>query len=100
MARGTFQRYLVEAYHSAVSTERLTESARRARATARDVTDEGQPVRYLRATFVPEDELCLYSYEAVSRNAVEKASRRAGIGPGRIVEALHVGSVAIGRGRR
>jgi hypothetical protein len=91
VGRGQLQRYLVEVYHSGLCAEELPEAAVRARAAARELTDEGRPVRYLRATFVPEDETCFYLYEAATAGAVEEASKRAGISHGRIVEAVQVG---------
>ena len=59
----------------------------RARKAAGHLADAGTDVRYLRAIFVPEDELCLYLLDAVSIEAACDLIRRAGISPNRIVEA-------------
>ena len=80
--------YLVEMY---VPRSR----ARDARAAGRDVgaaaaalEREGTPVRYVRTTYLPDDETCFHVLEAVSEKAVGEVFRRAGIGPGRIVSAV------------
>jgi hypothetical protein len=39
----------------------------------------GRDVRNLCVLFVPEDELCLYVFEAASRDAVADAGRQAGM---------------------
>lgn len=73
------QRYLVEVYHSGLCAGELPDSADRARSAAREVADEGRPVRYLRAIFVPEDETCFFLYEASSPDAVREAARRSAL---------------------
>ncbi len=49
---------------------------------------EGTPVRYVRMTYLPNDETCFHIFEAASEEAVSEACRRAGIGSGRIVPAV------------
>jgi len=79
--------YLVEAYvpRSRASAARTAE--RDARAAAEELVQEGTPVRYVRMTFLPDDETCFHIFEASSEEAVGEACRRAGIGSGRIVPA-------------
>jgi hypothetical protein len=45
-------------------------------------------VQYVRTTFLPEDETCFHVFEASSAEAVGAVSRRAGLGPARIVPAV------------
>jgi hypothetical protein len=49
---------------------------------------EGTRVRYVRMTFLPDDETCFHIFEAASKAAVVEACRRAGIGSGRIITAV------------
>ena len=78
-------RFLVEAYTPA--TIKIAEVEARARQAAGHLADAGTDVQYLRAIFVPEDELCLHLLDAVSIEAAYDLIRRAGISPDRIVEA-------------
>jgi hypothetical protein len=80
--------YLVELYVAREDSAAVENGARRARAAADELTEEGAPVRYLRAIFVPEDETCFFLYEALSAEAVRAAARRAGLVSGRVTEAL------------
>jgi hypothetical protein len=47
-------------------------------------------VRYLRATYLPGDDLCFSLFEAPSREAVRQANDRAGMTYERISEAFDV----------
>jgi len=42
----------------------------------------------VRSIFVPEDETCIYLYEAASQDAVEEAARRAGLPIDTVAEAI------------
>ena len=54
------------------------------------MTREGTPIRYLRAMFLGEDEVCFHLYEAASPELVQEASRRALIPVERVTETLDV----------
>ena len=82
--------YLVECYVPNSRSRELPETAARAQEAAQILTAEGAQVRYLRSTFVPSDELCLHLFEADSADRVSEASKRAGIEPERVVEAVTV----------
>ena len=77
-------RFLVEAYTPSAAA---TSAGSRARAAARQLALDGHPVRYVRSTFVPEDETCLHVFEAGSIETVREVSERAGLEPQRILEA-------------
>ena len=80
--------YLIESYlHRSRSGELPAEVDRLRRATE-SLTAEGAPVRHLRSTFLPGDELCLHLFEAESEAMVGEASRRAAIEPARVVQAI------------
>jgi hypothetical protein len=78
-------RFLVEAYMPA--TVQLAEVEARARRAADHLTEAGADVEYVRAIFVPEDELCLHLLDADSVEAATDLVRRAGISPARVVRA-------------
>ncbi len=74
--------YLVESY--AASSVALDEARERAKRTA----ELGAGVRYVRTTFLPEDETVLHLFEAPSASALDQAGRRAALEFERIVEAV------------
>ena len=78
-------RFLVEAYTPA-SIE-IAQVEARARRAADDLAGAGTDVQYVRAIFVPEDELCLHLVDAASAEVANDLVRRAGISPDRIVKA-------------
>ena len=80
--------YLVEAYVPRSRAQDARSAGRRARLAAERLSSEGMPVRYVRTTFVPDDETCFHFFEAGSEEAVIEVCRRAGIGSARIVSAV------------
>jgi hypothetical protein len=81
-------RYLVEAYVPRSLAREAQAAGRDARAAAEELVREGTPVRYVRMTFLPDDETCFHTFEAASEEAVAEACRRARIEPARIVLAI------------
>lgn len=82
--------YLVEGYLPRSRAAELTESVARVRGAARALTAEGVPVCHVRSSFLPADELFLHLLEAPSAEAAGELTKRAGIAPDRIVEAVPV----------
>jgi hypothetical protein len=80
--------FLVETYVPKMAPNDARVARRRARMAARQLSREGEPVRYLRTTLLPEDETCFHLFEATSEGAVAEVCRRAGLGSPRIVQAL------------
>jgi hypothetical protein len=76
-------RYLAESYLGRRGD--LRDHVRRAGAAARSLG-----VRHLRASYMPDDELCLHWLEAPSPAVVDAVGRRARIGFDRIVEAVEM----------
>jgi hypothetical protein len=74
--------YLLEAYLGRSQSGELAGIAKRLRKAA-----QGQPVRYVRSTYVPEDETCFHYVEAHSVSAAEALARRAQLTFDRILEA-------------
>jgi len=82
--------YLVDGYLPRSRSGELAELIARLRAAAERLSAEGAPVRHVRSSFLPADELCLHLIEAESPEAAGEATRRAGMAPERIVEAVSV----------
>lgn len=80
--------YLVETYVPRGREGELEAAAGRACDAATRLTEEGRQIRFLRSTFVPDDELCFLIFEAESQALVAEAAARAEIEYERIVEAV------------
>jgi hypothetical protein len=78
--------YLVECYLPRARSTELAEVTTRLSTTGRGGR-AAQPARYLRSTYVPEDEICFHLFEAESVEAVRAASLHASLTFDRIVEA-------------
>ena len=77
--------YLVESYASGSVADDQRERAQLA-------AEVGSGVRYVRTTFLPEDETVLHVFEAATPEALREAARIAALPYDRIVEAVE-GSV-------
>jgi hypothetical protein len=82
------QSYFAEAYVARSRTSELRAHERRARAAAKELTQQGIRIRFVRSIFVPADEICFYVFEAISAEAVGAACDRAALRFERIVEAV------------
>jgi hypothetical protein len=81
--------FVVEAYEPrGRGAEALIGLEERARAATAELSRSGSHVRYVRTTFLPDDEICFHVFEAPSREAVLEAARKAGFAYARITEAL------------
>jgi Protein of unknown function (DUF4242) len=80
--------YLAEVYLPRSRAHELRATARRACAAAAELSREGVPIRYIRTTYLPDDETCFHHFEAPTPAAVEEATRRAALGRVRIVPAI------------
>ena len=84
-ARKTF---LVEHYWPGVTAEQFGDAAGRVRTSADRLAANGEPIRYLHSTLVPEDEAAFCVFDAASESLVEEAYRRAGVRFERMVAAV------------
>lgn len=82
------QSYLAEAYIARPRAGELPAHERRARAAAKELTQQGIPIRFLRSIFVPADEICFYVFEADSAETVGAACKRAALRFERVIEAV------------
>lgn len=89
--------YLVEVYLPRAQADEARASGRRARAAAEELSGEGVSIRYVRTTFLPDDETCFHLFEAPELAAVEEVSRRAALGCARIVGAIEASGGVTGR---
>lgn len=80
--------YLLETYLARSQPAAASDAGQRARAAARGLAGEGTPILYLRTMFLPDDETCFHLFDAASADAVAEVGRRAGLGNGRIVQAI------------
>jgi len=80
--------YCLEIYLAAGSPAALEEAAGSARAAAEAFGAPGRSVRYLRSTYLPEDETCLHFFAAPSGEDVAEAARQAGLTGHRITRSI------------
>jgi hypothetical protein len=79
------RQFLVEVFMPRAAAGELA-SAERHAAAASTQLDGG--VRYVRATYIPEDEICFFVFDAPSGRDAALAAQRAGLEPIRVVEAV------------
>ena len=79
------ENFLVERYLERTRRGDLAAVAEALRRSAQELTREGDPVRYVRSIYLPDDETCLDLYVASSSEVVSQATRRAGVSYDRIV---------------
>lgn len=80
--------YLVEIYLASSASGERQEREQQATSAAATLTREGTHVRFGGSIHVPEDEMCLFVFEAPSAPAVALVAARAGLEALRIVEAV------------
>ena len=73
-----------------VTPEVLQSAGMRAKTCCAEMTQEGQPVRWIRSFFLPETAQTHCYFEAPSRTAVEEANQRARIPFTRISEVVEM----------
>jgi hypothetical protein len=78
--------YVIEAY--VPRSDDGVASAGRTKAAVAELSREGVEIRYVRTTFLPDDETCFHLVEASSCEHVAELCRRAGLGHGRVVGAV------------
>jgi hypothetical protein len=88
---GRVPSYLVETYMARSAGRERGARERRARSAAEELTREGTRVRFEGSTYVPEDEICFFTFDAASGREAALVAQRAELGPLRVVEALSSG---------
>lgn len=80
--------YMVERDLPGITLEALEDAQRAAIATSRQFTEGGNPVRYIRSTFVPGESRCMCLFEAATPELVREVNEAARIPYFRVTEAL------------
>jgi hypothetical protein len=83
--------YLVETYLARGRAGERDAREQRARSAARELTDQGTPVRFDSSIHIPEDEICFFVFDAPSGPAAALVAQQAGLDPFRVVEAVPSG---------
>jgi hypothetical protein len=79
--------YLVERDLPGITMEELADCQKKAIQMGREMTAEGQDVRYIRSMFVPGENKCMCLFEASTEENVRQANERASLPFTRIVAA-------------
>ena len=88
--------YMVERHLPGITPEQLSAAAGRAKSVTAEMTKHGKPVRYLRTTFLPEEEKAYCLFEASSAEQVKEANELAQIPLQRITEVKHISAEDVG----
>ncbi len=80
--------FMVERSLKGISMEQLDAAQQRAISTAKEMTAEGTPVRYIRSTFVPESGQCMCLFDAADGEQVKALNQKANIPFDKVVPAL------------
>ena len=79
--------YMVERHLPDFPPDQLPGAAAAAKQKSEELSGEGQDVRYIRSTYIPEGEKCYCLFEGPTREAVEEVQKRAGLPYEKIHEA-------------
>jgi hypothetical protein len=83
--------FLVEVFTPRANAGKLATAERRAVQAAGHLSGPDGEVHFVRATYIPEDEICFFVFDAPSGREAALATRRAGLEPIRVVEAVSSG---------
>ena len=86
--------YIVERYWPGVTQEHLAQAIARSKEAVALMNQDGIPVRYLRSTLVPGDEVVFSLYEGPSAEAIREANERSRFHFDRIAEAVDLAAEA------
>ena len=79
--------YMVDRTLPGITMDQLVAAQKAAIETSRRFTEEGQPVRYIRSTYVPGESHVMCLFESASAALVGDVNKAAGIPFSRILEA-------------
>jgi hypothetical protein len=82
------KQFFVEVFTPRASAGEIATAERRAKLAARRLSGADVAVRYVRATYIPEDEICFFVFDARSGRDAALVAQRAGLDPTRVVEAV------------
>jgi hypothetical protein len=81
--------YLVETYVARGAAGQRRAREQQARSAAEAMTREGIRVGFRGSIYVPEDEICFFTFAASRASDAALVAQRAGLEPLRVVEAIH-----------
>ena len=82
------KQFFVEVFTPRVNAGKLAAAERRATLAAGRLSNADRVVQFVRATYIPEDEICFFVFDASCGRDAALAARRAGLEPTRVVEAV------------
>ncbi len=82
--------YVVERNLPGITIDRLAEVQRAVLGISQRFTEEGNPVRYIRCTYIPEESRCMCLFEATNVDIVEQVNEEAHIPYTRVLEAIDI----------
>ncbi len=82
--------FVVERDLPGITSEELQSAGLRAKSCCAEISDEGQPVRWIRSFFLPERSGTHCYFEANNKEVVEEANQRARIPFTRILEVVEM----------
>jgi hypothetical protein len=82
------KQFFVEVFTARATAGKLATAERRARSAAKRLSSADREVQFVRATYIPEDEICFFVFDAPSGHDAALAAERAGLEPTRVVEAM------------
>jgi hypothetical protein len=82
------KQFFVEVFTARVNAGKLATAECRATLAARRLSGADREVQFVRATYIPEDEICFFVFDATSGSDAALAVRGAGLEPIRVVEAV------------
>jgi hypothetical protein len=83
--------YLVETFLARGAAGERQARERRAHSAAETMTLEGTRVGFEGSIYVPEDEICFFTFAAPSGREAALVAQRAGLGALRVIEAISSG---------
>ena len=85
--------YVVERNLPGITIDQLAEAQRAILTVSQRFSDQGDPVRYLRCTYIPEESRCICLFEATKVDIVEQVNEEAHIPYTRVLEAIDLNPV-------
>lgn len=83
--------FFIEVFTPRANAGQLAAAERRAISAARRLSNADRAVEFVRATYIPEDELCFFVFDAPSGRDAALVAQRAGLAAIRVVEAVSSG---------
>ena len=82
------KQFFIEVFTPRANAGKLAGAERRAISAAKRLSTADREVQFVRATYIPEDEICFFVFDAPSGHDAALVAQRAGLEPIRVVEAV------------